>query len=206
MQARNLVPILLIAFAFLALANFASAQGQFQVSSTTFVDNGLLPIRVIDFRIVATPTGFGNDCAPTFKIGGKQSPELSWTNIPSSTMYFAVTAFDTTAQVYHWGMYNIPLNTRRLPENAGVAESTFGQQVTNYSGNLGYIGPCPPRTDLFSHFYQFTVYAVRRFLNDVDLPSNSDAEALVNALAAPGLVLARASITGRWSSFKNSPP
>jgi Raf kinase inhibitor-like YbhB/YbcL family protein len=197
--------VAITAFAFLGFANFASAQGPFQVSSTTFMDNSILPIRVIDDITVTTPQGtFGNDCAPNFERGGNRSPALSWTNIPFYTAYFVVTAFDTTAQVYHWGMYNIPLRTKMLPENAGVAESTFGRQVRNYSGNLGYIGPCPPR-DEGPHNYEFTVYALRRSLNQVDLPSNSDAAELVRALATPGVVLARASITGRWSSTRSTP-
>src|SRR6516162_6911498 len=130
---KTLSIVAITAFAFLGLANFASAQ-RLQVSSTTFTNNELLPIRVIDnITVEISPGAFGNECAPApkFEEGGKQYPALSWTNVPPGTNSFVVTAFDATAQVFHWGMYDIPRNTTSLPENAGVAESTFGQQVRN---------------------------------------------------------------------------
>jgi len=200
---KTLSIVAITAFAFLGLANFASAQNPFQVSSTTFENNDILPIRVIDNNPVLTPQGtFGNECAPgpNFEEGGNQSPALTWTNIPFNTLSFAVIAYDATAQVFHWGMYNI-INKTSLPENAGVEESTFGRQVRNYSGKLGYIGPCPPPNDERGdpHNYVFTVYALRRVL---ELPRNSDGLALQRAVAGR---LAEASISGRWSSTPSTP-
>jgi Raf kinase inhibitor-like YbhB/YbcL family protein len=205
---KTLGIVAITAFAFLGLANFASAQ--FQVSSTTFKNNDVLPIEVIDNSTVETPQGtFGNECAPNFEGGGKQSPALSWTNVPFYTQSFVVIAFDATAQVYHWGMYNIPRGTM-LPENASALAllpenaGKFGEQVRNYSRAVGYIGPCPPRGEPpLDHDYVFTVYALRRFLTEVDLPKNSDAEALQRKVTGR---LAEASITGRWSSTRPPPP
>jgi Raf kinase inhibitor-like YbhB/YbcL family protein len=197
---KTLSIVAITAFAFVGSANFASAQ--FEVSSDTFQNNSLLPIGVIDNRTFTTPNGTpGNECAPDYERGANQSPQLSWTNVPFYAKYFAVIAFDKTAEVYHWGMYNIPLSTRNLAENAGRADSTF-KQVQNYSGNLGYIGPCPPAKDPRGdpHVYQFTVYALRRSITQAELPANSDAEALVLVLTTPRLVIERASIIGTWSS------
>jgi Raf kinase inhibitor-like YbhB/YbcL family protein len=200
---KTLSIVAITAFAFLALANFASAQGVFQVSSTTFKPNSTLPIRVIYDRPRATPKlTIGNACSPNFRDrGGNESPELSWTNVPPRTASFVVIASDTTVGVTHWGMYNIPRTTTMLPENAGVAGSAYGQQILNVYGALGYGGPCPPRNvPPLVHEYVFEVIALDQQLT---LPPNANDEQLLRALAdagAGGHELARASITGRWSS------
>jgi len=137
-------------FAFLALANFASAQDRqkerLQVSSTTFEDGATMPSSAIynlQFNGV-------NVCSLDGSPGGNESPELSWTNAPRHTASFVVIAFDVTAGFIHWGMYNIPPTTTELPENAGVTGSSYGQQVINDFGSAGnnafisYDGPCPP--------------------------------------------------------------
>jgi Raf kinase inhibitor-like YbhB/YbcL family protein len=175
------------------------------VRSDTFLNNDFLPIEAIDNSIVAISPGSvirGNECAPNYARGQNRSPALSWTNVPSFTVQsFVVIAFDNTAQVYHWGMYNIPFFTRTLPENAGVADSNF-QQTRNYNKTLGYKGPCPPREEA-AHDYVFTVYGLRQFLTEVDLPINSDTEALQRAVT--GRVAAQGSITGKWSSMPSKP-
>ena len=198
---KTLSIVAITAFAFLGLANFASAQ--FQVSSDTFKNNDTLPIEVIGNRTIEiSPGTFGNDCAPAPFVEGKnRSPALSWTNVPFGAQYYAVIAFDATAQVFHWGMYNI--NTRRLPENAGVEESTFGEQVRNYSRKLGYIGPCPPRNDPRGpHKYTFRVFALSQ--QTLGLPLNSDSAALSNALDA-AIPLDTKSISGFWPSIPPTP-
>jgi Raf kinase inhibitor-like YbhB/YbcL family protein len=200
---KTLSILAITAFAFLALANFASAQ-RLQVSSKTFKNDRLLPIRVIDDRTgEISPGKFGNECAPNFQAGGNRSPQLSWTNVPPGTNSFVVTAFDGTAQVFHWGMYDIPRNTTSLPENAGVAESTFGEQVRNYSDALGYIGPCPPVNDPRGpHKYTFRVFALRQ--RTLGLPLNSDSAALSSALDA-AIPLDTKSISGFWPSIPRTP-
>ena len=97
-----------------------------QVASTTFSDGGTLPLSMVY-----------NQCT-YYPGGGDQSPELSWTNAPHRTRSFVVTAYDVTASFTHWGMYNIAATTTELPENAGVAGSTYGNQVANDFGNLSY--------------------------------------------------------------------
>jgi Raf kinase inhibitor-like YbhB/YbcL family protein len=209
MKTSSIVAI--TAFAFLGLANFASAQ-RLQVSSTTFTNNGLLPIRVIDNRTFEiSPGTFGNDCAPNFESGGNQSPALSWTNVPSGTNSFVVTAFDATAQVFHWGMYDIPKTTTSLPENASVLAlrpenaGKFGLQVNNYNDTLGYIGPCPPPNDSRGdpHKYTFRVFALSQ--QTLGLPPNSNSAALEDALNA-AMPLDTKSISGFWSATQPQPP
>jgi Raf kinase inhibitor-like YbhB/YbcL family protein len=152
-----------------------------------------------------------NVCSLNGSPGGDESPELSWTNVPRGTRSFALTVFDVTAGVVHWGMYNISSTTTELPENAGVTGSSYRQQVTNTYGSAGsnadlnYGGPCPPSDyPPNDHRYVFTVYALD---TDLRLPSSPDfpptALTLFGALVwagSSGHVLASASITGLYST------
>jgi Raf kinase inhibitor-like YbhB/YbcL family protein len=203
---KTLSSVAITTFALLALANFGSAQDwqdhKFQVSSTTFENNSILPIITIHNIIV--PSGL-NGCSINGARGGNESPELSWINVPRRTASFVVIAFDTVAGVVHWGMYNIPPATTQLPENAGVAGSTYGQQVVNVFGDLSYDGPCPPPNFPPNvHHYVFTVYALDEELR---LPSSTNFPAtaltLFRALVKAGergRILASASITGLYST------
>ena len=144
---KTLSSVAITAFAFLALANFASAQ-VFQVTSTSFTDNSFLKIDQIFTRHETCPNGTrGNVCVPNCRdVGGDKSPQLSWTHVPPGTTSFVVIAFDATAGFTHWGMYNIPHTTTSLPQNAGVVGSP-NPQILNVYNMESYGGPCPPRTD-----------------------------------------------------------
>jgi Raf kinase inhibitor-like YbhB/YbcL family protein len=176
---------------------FAQAGGdahdpQFSVSSNTFSDGGTLPLSMV----------LGSNNCQFVTGGGNQSPQLSWTHAPGNTRSFVVTMFDTTASFTHWGMYNIPATTHELPVNAGVAGSTFGQQVFNdFFLGPEYDGPCPPNNLApLVHEYVFTVYALDTELNLQSSPPNfpADAETLYRALL--GHVLRQATIHGFFSS------
>jgi len=193
------------AFASVAVANFASAQAwqesKFQVSSTTFKNNSILPITAI--QNIAAPNG-SNGCSINGAPGGNESPELSWTDVPRGTASFVVITFDTLGFT-HWGMYNIPPTITKLPENAGVAGSAYGQQVVNVFGDISYGGPCPPPNFPPNvHHYVFTVYALDKeleLLSSTNFPVTADT--LYNALAKAGErrhILASASITGLYST------
>ena len=165
---RKLSIIATAAFGFLVLANFASAQ-VFSVESKTFKANeNPLPLTVIFNR----PMNGSNECTVDGTPGENQSPELSWTNVPTGTNSFVVVATDLTAAAIHWGMYNIAGNRTHLPLNAGVAGSTFGTQITNDLGSgAEYAGPCPPKNLApVVHQYRFAVYALSTTL---DLPSSA---------------------------------
>lgn len=161
-----------------------------RISSTTFSDGGTIPQSMV-----------WNQC-PFYSGGGNQSPQLSWTGAPKRTRSFVVIAYDVTASFTHWGMYNIGPSTTSLPENAGVAGSSFGTQVLNDFGDLSYDGPCPPPSlSPVSHQYVFTVYALDVTLPT--LPTHGDfppgAEQLYHSLIAAGRnrdILGSASISG----------
>ncbi|MGB2603809.1 MAG: YbhB/YbcL family Raf kinase inhibitor-like protein [Candidatus Sulfotelmatobacter sp.] len=167
-------------------------QHKFQVSSTTFTDDGQIPLIMV----------LGSNNCSFVSGGGDESPQLSWTHAPRGTRSFVVTLFDVTASFTHWGMYNISPRTTELPQNAGVAGSPFGQQVFNdFFLGAEYDGPCPPNnvTPLV-HDYVFTVYALDTDLHLVSSPPNfpADAETLYRAMFDH--VLQRASIQGFFSS------
>jgi Raf kinase inhibitor-like YbhB/YbcL family protein len=172
----------------------------FRLRSTTFKDKATLPLSMI--ATIGTP----NSCTLSGAPGGDQSPELSWSGAPDHTRSFVVVTYDVTASFTHWGIYNISSQATGLPENAGIAGSTFGSQIANDFGDLSYDGPCPPTgvTPLV-HQYVFTVYAL-----DTKLPTlpafgvfEPGAQALYHALIAAAKdnhILATASITGFYSA------
>ena len=179
--------------------------GPFWVSSSSFKNNTVLPIVTIN-NIVSNSV---NACSLNGATGGDQSPELSWGGAPENTRSYVVTLYDVTASFTHWGMYNIARTVTQLPQNAGILNSTYGQQIVNDFGAAAeYDGPCPPANVAPNvHHYVFTVYAL-----DIDLslpgttkfPNNS--ETLYQALIEAGKqshILAKASITGLYSTTPN---
>jgi hypothetical protein len=202
MKALSIIAI--TAFAFLALTNFSSAQDsqndRFVLSSTTFENGATLPISTI--YNYSSP----NICSIDGSAGGDESPQLSWRNAPRRTRSFVLIAFDVTGGFMHWGMYNISSKTTELPENAGVAGSSYGPQVLNAYGDLSYDGPCPPSyTPPNDHEYVFTVYALDTA--DLKLPSYANfpttALTLFRAMVAAGRdghILASASLTSFYST------
>lgn len=197
--------LLLLAISLLALAQVkgtpAAGPNAFQMSSTTFANETSLPISMIDNIVV----NGSNACSIDGSTGGDQSPELSWINVPAHTASFVVTTYDTTASFTHWGMYNISATATGLPENAGVAGSTYGSQIVNDFGNLQYDGPCPPvGYRPFVHYYVFTVYALNTKLSltgTANFPNNSETleHALLRA-AKSGNIVGSAGLTGFYST------
>ena len=179
----------------------ALGEERFRVSSSTFANNGVLPISTI-YNFVS---GTANACSADGSAGGDQSPELTWTHAPRGTHSFVVVMFDVTASFTHWGMYDIPAWTNSLPAGAGAAGSTYGAQVYNDFYDQNYDGPCPPAgVQPYSHQYVLTVYALDKELR---LPSSANfppyAETLWYALvraAEEGHVLGTASINGYYSA------
>ena len=185
--------------------SFAQDRGhRFQLSSSTFDNDTFLPISAI-FNMFP-PNSTTNECSIDGSLGGDKSPALSWTRPRRNTRSFVVILYDETAAFTHWGMYNISPHATGLPQNAGVADSQYGQQVDNdVSGGAQYDGPCPPSgVAPFVHRYVFTVYALDTLL---DLPSSANFPAktatLYQALVVAGEdghILESASITGLYST------
>jgi Raf kinase inhibitor-like YbhB/YbcL family protein len=186
----------------LPLAAAAYAQNGFQLYSSAFQNDGTPPLSMI----LNNQSNGVNTCTASGAAGGDQSPALYWTGAPFGTRSFVVVLYDTTAAFTHWGMYNIPAYVNVLPQNAGVAGSSYGLQIEN-DFDLGqqYDGPCPPAAvtpDI--HNYVFTVYALSTTLNlpaSANFPANG--ETLYHALIAAGArgqILGQASLTALYSA------
>jgi Raf kinase inhibitor-like YbhB/YbcL family protein len=172
--------------------------------SATFVDGGTLPLSMIN--TIPDATG-QNTCTASGAPGGNESPQLTWRHAPPDTRSFVIIAYDVTAQFTHWQMYNIPADTASLPQNAGIPGSVYGTQNGNDFFQANYSGPCPPTTLMpHAHKYQFTVYAVDRFLPTVRtygdfVPGGPEGlyQEFIEA-SRHGHVLASASIAGYFSA------
>ena len=90
------------------------------------------------------------------------SPPLSWGSVADGTRALALIADDPDAPggtFVHWVIYDLPPDTRRLPEDVPDQQtlpSGAGQGV-NGAGSIGYMGPCPPSG---THRYFFKLYAL----------------------------------------------
>jgi Raf kinase inhibitor-like YbhB/YbcL family protein len=183
----------------------SDAQERFSATSSTFRENGTLPLSMIFTEPSASNPAL-NACTLNGAAGGDESPAVSWTGVPPHTASFVVTLYDTTASFTHWGIYNIPGTATGLAANAGAPGSTAGVQVSNDFGDVNYDGPCPP-TSLtpLAHQYLLTVYALDTKL--AVLPSSGNfppgAEALYHAMltaARGGHILGATSVTGYYSA------
>jgi Raf kinase inhibitor-like YbhB/YbcL family protein len=173
---------------------------KFKLTSETFENDTTLPPSMI-YNYVQNGL---NVCGLNGQIGQDQSPELSWTDAPRETRSFAVIAFDVTAGFTHWGMYNISGERTKLPDNAGVAGSSYGAQVTNGFGDMSYDGPCPPNgVKPYVHRYVFTIYALDKTLDIGSTNFPASADGLLDALLdadRTGHVLATSRLTGFYST------
>lgn len=91
----------------------------------------------------------------------------------------------------HWIVFNIPSNTRELPEAVPTQPqlSSGAIQGKNDFGRIGYGGPCPPPGR--PHRYQFTLYALDQPL---DLKSGVSRKQVLDAIH--GHILAQGQLMG----------
>jgi len=127
--------------------------------------------------------------------GENVSPPLAWEPGPESTKSFALICDDPDAPLktwVHWVIFNIPADTRNLPENV-PREKTLAngaKQGKNDSRKIGYVGPCPPGG---THRYFFKLYALDTLL---DLEPGITKKDLLKAME--GHVLAQGTLMGRY--------
>jgi Raf kinase inhibitor-like YbhB/YbcL family protein len=126
------------------------------------------------------------------------SPPLAWDGVPNGTKSLALIVDDPDApdpkapkRVWvHWVVYNLPPDTRELPENADAATLPGGAALgLNDFKRTVYGGPCPP---IGRHRYFHKLYALDASL-DLDRPTKRDIKA-----AMKGHVLAEAELIGTY--------
>jgi Raf kinase inhibitor-like YbhB/YbcL family protein len=128
--------------------------------------------------------------------GDDVSPELSWGEPPQGTKSFALIADDPDAPAgtwVHWVVWDLPANTRKLPEGVAKAEkiSTGGMQGVTDFRRVGYGGPCPPPGK--PHRYFFKLYALDTLLNLKSGAKKKDIER-----AMQGHILEQAELMGTY--------
>jgi hypothetical protein len=91
--------------------------------------------------------------------GTNRSLALAWNEAPPRTGSFAIIVHDPDAPrpggFYHWVVYNLPLETRRLQEDVKLRPDQLGLTSAQ---RPGYTGPCPPPGP--AHHYHITLYAI----------------------------------------------
>jgi Raf kinase inhibitor-like YbhB/YbcL family protein len=128
--------------------------------------------------------------------GQNVSPALSWNEVPEGVRSFALIVDDPDAPAGafdHWLLYDLPANTRALPEAVprGRTALAGAKQGKNGFGRLGYDGPCPPAGPF--HRYYFTLYALDGPLGLAPGAGKKDLER-----AMSGHVIASAVLRGRY--------
>lgn len=142
-------------------------------------------------------SSFANGKIPkTFTCdGANTSPQLEWAAPPAGTQSFALTAVDHDAPMgsfVHWVLYDMPPETRGLPEGVPAQGQLpdGSRQGQNDFGGVGYGGPCPPEGS--SHRYTFSLYALDAKLNLAPRATRSQVEAAVKGhILAHGQLVAR---------------
>lgn len=114
-----------------------------------------------DFRNDETvPKKFG--CK---RLGGKNiSPEFHWINPPQGRQSYALIVDDEDSPCgkgefacRHWSVFNIPTTIHSFKAGEDVTAISKVTERKNYTGGIGYAGPCPP----YTHRYNFTIYALK---------------------------------------------
>lgn len=131
--------------------------------------------------------------------GANESPPLSVAGVPDGTVSLSLVVDDPDAPgdpYVHWLVWNLPPDVGDVPAGVPASErvdSLDGAvQGTNSSGDVGYTGPCPPKSD-GAHTYRFTLYALEQ---DLDLDPGAKRPALAEAMA--DAVVARTRLTGTY--------
>jgi Raf kinase inhibitor-like YbhB/YbcL family protein len=129
------------------------------------------------------------------------SPSLKWEDVPFETRSFALIVDDPDAPnrtFVHWVLYDLPLQTRNLPEGVPTEPMLQGGgiQGTNDVGQFGYTPPCPPSG---MHRYFFKLYAL-------DAPLGLDFGATKEEVEAAmgNHILATAELIGRYDKQRSA--
>jgi len=131
------------------------------------------------------------------------SPALSWDPVPGAKSYVVIMEDPDAAKVkpfVHWVAYNIPADTRSLPEGLPVdprlLEPDGLLQGANSRGSVGYFGPKPPVGDR-PHAYHFQLLALDTML---DLKTGATRDEVLEA--AKGHILAAGETVGTYQQTK----
>ena len=180
-KCRALLVLCAFGFSGCAARTPAILRDTLNVTSTGFSPGGVIPIRYT--------------CN-----GSNISPPLAWHAPPPDTRSLALVVTDRDSPLQfllgsfvHWIVYNIPPQTRELPENLGTLPSLADgtREGSNGFDKVGFGGPCPPGSG--THRYAFAVYALD---SKPDLAPGIKLKALDAAIE--GHVLAQGILVGHY--------
>lgn len=143
----------------------------------------MIHITISDFKDGGTiPSKYTCAAGPT-----SPSPAISWSGAPATTQSYALIMHDpdpvlggsATNDVLHWAIFDIPGDSKGLPEGVKPGDQADGaKQIKNIAMNNGYLGPCPPAGH-GDHHYTFELFALNAKLGLPDSTSRAD---LMNAM------------------------
>jgi Raf kinase inhibitor-like YbhB/YbcL family protein len=151
----------------------------------------------MSFQISSNAFPNGETIPKKFTCDGPDvSPQLSWKNAPPAAQSFALIMDDPDAPVgtwVHWVLYNLPANTKELPEGVEKQEklASGAAQGRNDFRKIGFGGPCPPPGK--PHRYFFKLYAL-----DAKVSLSAGATKADLERAMKGHILGDAELMGRY--------
>jgi Raf kinase inhibitor-like YbhB/YbcL family protein len=151
----------------------------------------------VSLQISSAAFSAGETIPKKFTCDGPDiSPQLKWNDPPANAQSIALIMDDPDAPMgtwVHWVLYDLPANTRELPEGIAKQEqlSSGARQGQNDFGKIGYGGPCPPPGR--PHRYFFKLYALDAKVNLKSGATKADVER-----AMKGHILAQAELIGKY--------
>lgn len=184
--------IVLLSFGTLSLARAQAPApaSLMSLSTTAFADGAIIPVKF-------------SQAAPGAAPGEGTSPALKWSDVPAGTQSFVLHMHDldfvrnkTTDDQVHWLVWNIPGDSKGLPEGLPRGETLpDGSYQISVTGQV-YRGPGAAANGPLHH-YMFELFALDTKL---DVKPAGDAFATRKAVmqAMDGHVLGRAAYGGRF--------
>ncbi len=135
--------------------------------------------------------------------GADISPTLAWSGVPAGTKCLALIVDDPDAPDpaapkmtwVHWVLYNVPADSRGLPEAVEHDDLPTGtREGKNDWKKTGYGGPCPP---IGRHRYFFKLFALDTILPDLGTPTKAELEK-----AMQGHVLEKTELIGLYQKMR----
>ena len=123
-------------------------QSGFAITSTTFKDGGMLPLRV----------GFTRESGNANCLGQNISPQLSWSHVPAGTRSYAVTMVTAEVDDINMVVYGIPAELSSLEEGELSKPSSNYVGGKNRFGQGTWRGMCSP-AGAAPHHYVIKVIA-----------------------------------------------
>ncbi|MES3019652.1 MAG: YbhB/YbcL family Raf kinase inhibitor-like protein [Bacteroidota bacterium] len=187
---NTLIAILFLLTATIAYAQAPAAASIMSLSTSAFPDGGIIPIKF-------------SQAAPGAAPGEGTSPALTWSDVPAGTQSFVLHMHDldfsrnkTTDDQVHWLVWNIPADSKGLPEGlprgATLPDGSYQISVTG----LVYRGPGAAATGPLHH-YMFELFALDTKLDVKPAADAFESRKLVMK-AMDGHILGRAAYGGRF--------